>query len=64
MNIDSILHEWVEQERIEQIGAERERAAIVAWLRTAEHDGVPQVFARAWAASIERGEHWKPEGGT
>jgi hypothetical protein len=30
MNMDNTLHEWVEQEHIEKIGAEKERAAPVA----------------------------------
>ena len=66
MNIDNTLHEWVEQERIEQIGAKRERAAVVAWLR-AEAEAAAQTYtlqAGEWANrivgladAIERGEH-------
>ena len=62
MNIDSILHEWVEQERIEQIGAAKERAAVVAWLREQANSTTADVLrARDLDAAdlIERGEHLK-----
>ena len=68
MNIDSILHEWVEQERIEQIGAERERAAIVAWLREQRAYGTDALLGQGFATvcgilsdEIERGEHRRKE---
>ena len=66
MNIDSILHEWVEHERIEKIGAEKERAAVVAWLRECALDpettGAEMRLLQNQATTIERGEH-RSEGG-
>jgi hypothetical protein len=65
MNIDNTLHEWVEQERIEKIGAERERAAVVAWLRECALDpettGAEMRLLQAHANLIERGEHRREE---
>jgi hypothetical protein len=58
-NMDNTLHEWVEQERIEKIGAEKERRAVVAWLR-AEAADWEELGADAClheADNIERGEH-------
>ena len=54
MNMENTLHEWVEQERIEKIGAEKERAAVVAWLFRHHYDDT--------AERIERGEHRRGEG--
>lgn len=60
-NMDNTLHEWVEQERIEKIGAEKERRAVVAWLREqGRMAGASPDEKRvlAWASkNIERGEH-------
>ena len=61
MNLDITLHESVEHERIEKIGAAQERAAVVAWLRSvgcrmangSEHEFVLLSVADA----VENGEH-------
>ena len=74
MNIDNMLHEWVEQERIEQIGVAHERAAVVAYLRDEANAPHPiEAGERALSPSgrgllllaasrIERGEHRREEG--
>jgi hypothetical protein len=62
MNIDSLLHEWVEQERIEQIGAAKERAAVVAWLRETPYWPDLETVLDDIADRIERGDHRREEG--
>jgi len=60
MNIDNTLHEWVEQERTEQIGADRERQAIVLFLRASAKSratGSEIRLLQDQATRIERGEH-------
>ena len=64
MNIDNTLHEWVEQERIEQIGAKRERAAVLAYLRAAYAPNtiVPLPdFLAALLRMVEKGEHHRKD---
>ncbi len=49
MSAENTLLEYIQ--RLEQVAAQRERAAIVAWLRSV--GGTLNV----WADQIERGEH-------